>query len=242
MSNPPVSTLKELAFLVRLARTPDWKTLRPGDQLNLRQDVADFLSRPLLPGDVRMEPRVMNPAKGSYVADSPLDAPDSAITGLLDFSHNVIREHLRWRDFPPPSSNGPAQVVANPIGWKVETLHVSIGTPAVWPDSRGGTDVCLTIAGPLEAVFRWKVLDVLRATALSHLRICPECEHVFVRVRRAERCSRQCTNAYWNKLAAEKPGATEKRRVRADRSYRRKVAKRAPGARVTRRPRKQRGD
>jgi hypothetical protein len=193
--------MRDLEFLVTFARAD---VERPGDRLNQRDDVATFLEREdAEPGGVQLT------IGGGPIRDQLSDA---ALDDMRSWTTYQLLESVGNRTRPFVKSGGYATKVTS-VSLSPVALKLGIS-----PFREDSPQPQLVVKGSLIDVFRWKVLDVLRATSHERLRVCPECDKLFVRTGRSERCSRKCTNDYWNRQALSKPGAREKRR-RAARAY-----------------------
>jgi hypothetical protein len=175
-----------LGFLVRLARM-DLGALRPGDWLNLQEDVVAFLGAMRCPG--------------------AMPAPHPGLCGVRPIfsvmtDRNASFESLeKFQGLMREGQPG---------------LHASLEGVAVDFDGTGGIDATAArqrkgsetspsvevtptplftmVQGSTHDVFRWHIQRLLVEAPAGRVAHCRECRAIFYRVKRQIHCSRACSN------------------------------------------------
>lgn len=161
---------QRLQFAVAFAAM-DLDRLRPGDVLNLRADLADFLTT------------------DAVIVDGP--PPQKCRAGeLRDLQHEVQRVLTEMVAKREPSGNHWPLSTYTPL-IKIKDLDLGI-TPL---DSLGMPGRNLLRAKlPMREAFFWTLSFLLCQEPTSRILQCPECDTIFYRVRNQQYCRRACVN------------------------------------------------
>jgi hypothetical protein len=232
---------EQLKFVIQFA-TMDLDRLRPGDWLNLRDDLVGFLhgspedhAPPFTPGRVLI---------GGIGPQLPHEYPEddfrrlqAELRWLLEWvvarrtggQHGVLRRWAQW------SKDGAGEL-PDPPG--VIALQISFSPiPLDMMGHRGRT--MFYVHGPTRDVFLYAVHLLLLQERTDRIMCCPECRAIFLRVRKQRYCSRTCTNRAnmreWRKTAK----GQERESDRNHKRYKARVQRETAQAKVTvaRRPR-----
>src|SRR5262245_46909462 len=208
-----------LEFAIRFAEM-DLQTLRPGDWMNLSDDLGAFHGRDV-PGGVTLKDL------GGFIA-RPTDGPlsEERFQGLQREVQSLLRALVAVRSFlrdllasdKPAANDEPVSPPLPPIPVMAEYI-VTAGIKA------GGT---LYVEGRTRDVTLLRLMHLLTGGGIDAVFVCPECDRLFYRVRRQLFCSKKCVNRA-NKRAARSGAKADRTMARAGsgerpRSGRRKKA------------------
>ena len=181
----------------------DLDTLRPGDWLNLREEIGNFIAGNVAATDFFMWP-------------PPADDTSVAEVAALQLE---VRRLFEWASRGALAPVGDAPGITVTATWKVVPMRGAAAT------------VALVAEGTVRDLFLTRLVFLLNREGVRNLRACPECGRVFWRVGRKLYCSRRCTNrAVFQKWAktTEKGRTRSKREIKAAkerRHYKRRLAK-----------------
>jgi hypothetical protein len=198
-SDAPLMTThrQRFAFVLRFAAM-DLQHMRPGDWLNVRWELRDFLlpiHASLAPGGVHLHPTA-GPDPDNY----PVDLLRALQGEVQDMLQMVIASR------------------ANPQAWVPKYVTLGLSNPHVpaLPTPRPGRHL-MSVEGTTRDVFLFSVADLLARIDTSALTRCPECDVIFVRKSNQSYCSKRCQNRTtqrrWRERQAE--GATHRGTKRA---------------------------
>ena len=198
-----MSAEERLEFAVTFA-TMDLKGLRPGDWLNLRDDLTSFIG-----SAVRSVEEVRRDHMGRMA--TVVCRPDE--TGQMAVSVRPLAETGRvattFLAEPFSEEEVPESAIRK---LQAETLRILKSVIKVFGTNTGNLEMPqsrLTLAltlirtpegvmllgdGPQRDIFLFNLLVLLKLQPVDRLRACPECSRIFYRKRRQKYCSRDCTN------------------------------------------------
>jgi predicted RNA-binding Zn ribbon-like protein len=207
-----------IAFLVRFANA-ELEQFREGDWLNLQDDLAAFADRTQLSGALNL---TLMPT------DEPRKAlgPNVFFDGLQDSVRRLLRtvaESQSAIDLQGLSSAAP------------ESVEVVITL-----DAESGRAPRIVLSGEyLDLLFVKAVWLLASDPAGSRLRLCPECEAAFLRIRKQLYCSRRCVNRANKRAWLDRGPGKASHRASSRRSYvKRARAHTGPNVKVSQRRRK----
>ena len=209
----------KLKWLVHFAGL-DLATLRPGDLVNLRDDLAEFIGGgSAFTGWAKLSMPLQTPLPADYTPDdfARLQGETRALLGGLVVGRDALQA---------PDGGADAPQIALGAGLRLAVLPLP---PPLRPR--------LTITGATRDMFLFTLASLLTTGAVEKLRQCPECRTIFYRIRKQIFCTRGCTNRAAQRALRKKPGARKRQRAAARRRYIAKVRRGRPNAIVTRRPR-----
>jgi hypothetical protein len=188
---------ERLKFAVQFSQL-DLDNLRPGDWMNLRDDLVQFIFGPHArwvqefkeldevikqsPHDVQAQDRVMlrhlrEPKR--LLPPLPNEYPEDDFRSLQEDVRMLLRSLVGRRD---QTLRGIRSV---PIAVYVTVLIV--------PPMEGKPERrMLTPTGPTRDVFLWILSHLLEQGPTNPIRKCPECDTIFYRIRKQQYCSRTC--------------------------------------------------
>jgi hypothetical protein len=157
----------------------DFDRLRPGDWLNLREDLMNFL----FPEGALAQMHIYPPDLPEEHSVAAIQLLRQDVTAILDA---VV---MCGEDFPPDKyEDGPVPRLVSP------SPQLSVRpTFVLFPEQRPG-QLILTWLGPFRDAFLMQLITSLIQLPLDTLRRCPECGMIFFRVRKQEYCKRQCVH------------------------------------------------
>lgn len=209
-----------IAFLVRFANA-DLEQFREGDWLNLRDDLA-ALARALLSGPLILtlmptnEPRRLGAVdSGEYVEWLQLQDNFRRVLRTVAASQSPID--------PQGLSSGAIELV---------TVGISVAAdPTKGP--------CVELSGEYPTLLFVKAVLLLAAEpAAARLRLCPECESMFLRIRKQQYCGRKCVNKANMRAWLGRQHGKASHRASSRRSYvKRTHARTSANVRIARRER-----
>jgi hypothetical protein len=171
MERPLRDTAKRLKFAIHFAAM-DLDNMRPGDWLNLKDDLASFL-------DCKRRPRVYVHTKGAVLvnpSEQPLpgEYTDEDFRALQQDT-NLLLQSLVWDG-----------------GFTAGMLdiHAYVGIVPL-PET---TDYVHCVQGATRDVFLLYLWLLIREEGIDRIRRCPECNKMFYRVAKQQYCTRACTN------------------------------------------------
>jgi hypothetical protein len=210
-----------IAFLVRFANA-DLEAFREGDWLNLQDDLAAFEHLTPLLGPMKLVMAIQK--------HGPLSAYKATVfLGLQKAIHNLL---LRVAE--STSSDASQLVEAGALDLVEVALTIDVN-PSMGP--------ALVLAGKLLPLLFIKA-GLLLATdpAALRLRVCPECESMFLRVRKQRYCGRRCVNRANMRTWLASQEGRKAHRAFSRRSYAKRVRRRlGANVRITGREQKKRG-
>jgi hypothetical protein len=209
-----------IAFLVRFANA-NLKAYREGDWLNLQDDLAAFEHRTPLLGPMKLLMAIEE--------HEPLGAYEPTVFLVLQEAiHDLL---LRVAESTSPDTDRLVEAGALDLVQVALTIDVNRREGPV-----------LMLAGKLMPLLFIKA-GLLLATepAALRLRCCPECESIFLRVRKQRYCCRRCVNrANMRAWLASREGR-KAHRASSRRSYAKRVRRRlGANVRISTRERKKR--
>jgi len=207
---------ERLAFAVRFGET-NLNTLRPGDWLNLRDDVDDFL-RP--EGSLAATGGIL----AQWTGPDPRELTEKDIWDLQSTVQAILNGLVSGRemvqDTPPATDLGPQL--------QFPTLSYAL-VPAP-PPFVGRT--ILYVSGSTQDVFLAILLHLLWREPTNKIRRCPECGGLFVRNRKQRYCSQRCTKRAtmrtWRKKPQGKAAAARSSRAQYERKVKQKTGSKNP--------------
>ena len=212
--------LDRLKFIVNFAQT-DLRSLRPGDMLNLRDDLGVFIHGRIIPplGAERVQPGGVEPFVVKLVGDLTVDELETLqkkCMGVLSHA-SVGRGGLDYH------------------GDQVITAVYSLA-PRL-PDGRKWT---VFVGGRANDVVPVILIHLLMNRPLNTLRACPECDRIFVRVRKQRYCSTKCSTRVYMRSYRQTENGKDSQAAASRRTYVKRVRKQTGSGKVTpaRRPRK----
>jgi hypothetical protein len=192
-------TAKErLEFAIRLAQM-DLDRLRPGDWLNLRDDLDAFLGRNLVNWLVSQEdPGAPLVAIGDIVG-VPTEAPYPEQYTMDDF--RVLQQETKRILSRMLDQREGVDVPSSPLLISVRCDLMNFG----YVPSLAGRNM-LEVSGTTQNTFHMVLYTLLSREPTDRILRCPECQTIFYRVRKQQYCSRPCVH----RAAARKWRRTEK--------------------------------
>ena len=189
-------TPERLRFAVRFA-TMDLDAARPGDVLNLRADIADFL-------DVD-RPKVSGAPAGSWIPE-----PDPPPSKLSDEDLRNIQGGIKLL----------LEYIADKqAGKRTGAPWFEIATRKTINLAEGGGLLYRVQAKPDDLFFEVLFRHLEQAGSLKPILRCPECPNLFYRVRKQKYCGSKCVKkANWRAYVKTSQGKAAKKR--ADRKRR----------------------
>jgi hypothetical protein len=175
-SPTPVMTTEtaRFRFVVRFAGL-DLDACRPGDLLNLKWDLRDFLS----PTHADLKPGGLH--------TWPSEPPQPEEYSREDFRalHAEVRDLL-------------ARVIAsraNPQAWTPTWVRIGLMNPHVpaLPQARPGRHL-VSVQGATRDLCILRIVHMLQQVNTSLLNRCPECDTIFLRKSNQTYCSKRCVN------------------------------------------------
>jgi hypothetical protein len=171
VERPLSDTAKRLKFAIQFAAM-NLDDMRPGDWLNLKDDLASFL------GQKRGQRTYI--ATKSAVRVTPLEHPlpdeyTEENFRALQQETNLLLQSLVWE----------GGLSADLLG-----IHVHVGIVAL----PGTTDYIHFAQGATRDVFLLYLWLLIREEGVDRIKRCPECKKMFYRVAKQQYCTRACTN------------------------------------------------
>ncbi len=225
---------EQLEFAVRLAQTK-LSDLRPGDMLNLREDLDSFFTR---------KGEDMRGPIGEVL--QPIGEPQAEQYSVADFEalqkevNAILNGLVTSRDSPSPRPVAGMAVSPGIVGVPRHEIKASL----IAASFHGINNRAILMAnGSVRDMFLLRLFLLLGQEPFDRILRCkaPDCDRIFYRRRKQEFCSTKCTNrAYmktYRKEVEENPvaaaAATEKEHAR----YKKRARKLNPKKKVARRPR-----
>lgn len=196
-----------LRFAVGFAQL-DLDHVRPGDWLNLREDLGAFLS-PGVGGTLH--------EVGGIIA-TPLKPPLPKEMPEADFK--ALQAEVRVLLGGIADHQASARKTQGPIGGALSTFPVDVRYTILPLARLDPPRAILSAHGATRDVTLLVLIHILAQSDLSPIRRCPEDGRLFYRVRRQEYCSRACVNRA-NKRTWRARESTPRRRRRASRQPKR---------------------
>jgi hypothetical protein len=207
-----MQTVKErLEFAIRFAQL-DLDRLRPGDWLNLRDDLRAFLGQQV--GQMRS----VTDTGGVLV--SGLDDPQPEDLPIDDFRHlqAEVRSVLAER------------VDVQPTGERIASPRAIHAEYAVLPHA-------IYAKGPVHDMTLLTLMHLLFRHRAAPIGRCPECQTIFYRVRKQQYCTRACVHrANVRKWRQTEPGK-QYERARSRTRYEARAKPAGSNVKLLRRPR-----
>jgi hypothetical protein len=214
MEHPKVTVSERLQIAIRFAQA-NLNTLRPGDWLNLRNDLAIFLG-------CKAGEQSQYPAAGGVMGGPDIHPEDDKFT---EDAIRALQEEMR-RLLQGAVDRIPLEAPAVPIQGLFSIMF-----------SSQGTEKRIVGYGPTRDMTLVTLLFLLDPEHLDRIRKCPECNSIFYRIAKQQYCSRPCTNRANLRNWRQREGVREEEREEAHRRYKEKQPKNTQ-KQVTRRPRK----
>jgi hypothetical protein len=215
MEHPRITSGERLQIAIDFARM-DLDTLRPGDWLNIRDDLATFLG-------CKEWHHYQYPAMG-WITTGPDVHPNEFAENDLRALQAEVRRVLQ------------GLVSGDILGAPSVEIRGLFGLLR----SASGAEQMLIAYGPTRDMFLITLLHLLNQEPLDRIRGCPECGAIFYRIAKQQYCSRPCTNRAnirnWRQREEVKEGESEKAHQRY---AAKRIAEDGTPLKVTRRPRKQ---
>jgi hypothetical protein len=198
----------------------DLEKLRPGDKLNLWSELHEFF---VLPDSLRL----VVTAYGLPLVETVKEEHWKEICQLQEKTRALLGGLGQTKqEWGRPIPEIPLQEIK--VG---PSLHPRLAKPDPAVDqSKAG----LIFSAPWQDAFLLLLSLCLWQVNLDNLAACPECDKLFLRVRRQRYCSRVCTNRATVREWREKPG---KREQEKHRTYERHEKRQASAEKHTRRGR-----
>ena len=201
----------------------DLDRLRPGDWLNLREDLGNFL----FPEGALAQMHIYPPDLPEEHSVDAIQLLRQDVTAILDA---IV---MCGEDYPPDEyEDGPVPRLVSP------SPQLSVSPMFIlFPEQRPG-QLILTWLGPFRDAFLMQLIMSLTQLPLDTLRRCPECGTIFFRVRKQEYCKRQCVHRANIRKWRQTEGGKKYERTRSHSRYKANVQQQL-GANVSvgRRPR-----
>ena len=179
-----LSRAQRLRFVLEFAQR-DLAKLRPGDWLNLRDDVERVLVGANFGPEFDFGTEAIPPPDGfmAYPIDHPFpkDMPEEAFHRLQEEIRTILNDMVLGAREPTAPAGPPVP------------LQVALRLTSFEGPGGGQTQPFLIAEGALRDVFLWLVFMLLQDGAALLAR-CPECETIFYRNRNQDFCSRPCVN------------------------------------------------
>jgi hypothetical protein len=179
-----------LRFAVKFAVMP-LDRLRAGDWLNLKEDVAAFLSSQILSGNweslplsrlIELRPTFSN------VTDFPERMPlFQAKMTLLQPEVRAILD-AQAVDLDAEGCIDGDATVRRMEAMVPKTPHTLLAVTVIH------RPLFSAVMGTVEAVFHWQLQHLITSTPIGKVAHCRECDTIFYRVKQQVYCSRACTN------------------------------------------------
>jgi hypothetical protein len=189
---------QRLEFAVKFAQT-DFSTMREGDWLNLREDVADFIS----PQKRGIPPP--GPYRGVLIPRrEPLLNSKTEAEALQTDVYGILSEVVSVREAESRSSASPR------LGWPINVrLAVMPSLPPAPPRS-----VTLYVVGSPRDVFLERLFSLLRQEPSNRILRCKalDCDQIFYRVRKQRYCSPRCQSRDFMRQFRKSNGEKESER------------------------------
>jgi len=202
-----------IAFLVRFANA-DLHQFREGDWLNLLDDLAAFARWTRLSGP-------MNLRLAAIDEPGPRAHEPTLFIGLQQAIRNLLRRVAESQSVlsRPPVQSGGFDLVKD----------VAVSVEA----RRGETPALVFLGGFLNLLFIKAAVVLATEASAGRLRLCPECESLFLRVRKQQYCSRRCVNRANMRTWLKSKRGKASHRASSTRSYdKRKRARTSPNVTV----------
>jgi hypothetical protein len=188
---------ERLKFAVQYAQL-DLDRLRPGDWMNLRDDLEQFIFgsheqraraseefaemvKRSLPDRDLITREMLRRLRELYLLEPPhpREYPEDAFRALQEDVHSLLRGLVGSRD-----RRGDA---IPPVTVAVHLVIIVVPHTESEPERR-----VLVPMGPTRDVFLWILSHLLEQGPTDAIRRCPECDTIFHRVRKQQYCSRPC--------------------------------------------------
>jgi hypothetical protein len=180
-----------LRFAIEFAQA-DIETMREGDQLNLRDDLAIFVQGSSDWRSVRPDINT-SPIESLLVAQTePRKLP---IENVVNLQREVqaILALLAHRSITPASARIEVMLIVHPVD-ELSALYPA-GTMLVGNRFPEHLRVSLDVVGNVRDMFLYVLARVLAQPGMSdRVRICPGCMKLFLKVKRQKYCSQRCSN------------------------------------------------
>jgi hypothetical protein len=216
MELPTITTTWRLQFAIRFAQM-DLETLRPGDWLNLRDDLAVFLGYAL----------------GIYEREQKGELDTSDLQGTLPQAFTEADFRSLQADVKQVLQSLVHRGMVNLEPKEISAAYSLFNSP-------NGSFRVLRARGTTHDMFLLRLFFLLNQQPLDCIRRCPECSTIFYRIKKQQYCSRACTNKANVRNWRQSEEVKEKEREKARERY---VAKRTTRTgkplKVQRKPRKQ---
>jgi hypothetical protein len=194
-----MQTAKErLEFAIRFAQG-DLDQLRPGDWLNLRDDLEAFLGKHLLDQHLSQEDPAAPLAALEDVVGTPTEAPYPEEYGVDNF--RVLQQETKCTLSRMLDKREGVHVPSSPVLISVRCDLLNFG----YVPSLAGRNM-LEVSGTTQDTFLMVLYVLLSREPTDRILRCPECPTIFYRVRKQQYCSRPCVH----RAAARKWRRTEK--------------------------------
>ena len=186
--DPPMSADDRLHFLVRFALM-DLDVLRPGDWLNLQDDVIRFLQ-----GSDRLSSDGLIPRKFGIVVEPPptLEAFQGTMRALQPTIHHILDT---------------VAVDLTPQGALDVNCFLRDGAVPVPPGDFVFCPGFRGVRGTLEHMLLRHAQDLIMDSPIQKVAHCRECKAIFFRVKQQVHCSRACTNRVSKRRFRERQAA-----------------------------------
>jgi hypothetical protein len=174
----------------------DLDQLRPGDWLNLQEDLvrlAGFRRRYTFEdtvADTQAFGAAPWPVSGRWSTKAPRDVIRQLHAEVRHYFSGVID----LQTYYDTVQRIEADELPERPGASIPEIHNIKLWLYWWPKQTDGpTGVSQLIDGTLRDLFLWRLAFVFGKDP-SHIKRCPECQTIFYRVRKQEYCTRRCTN------------------------------------------------
>ena len=214
---------ERLQFLIRFAQL-DLDALRPGDWLNLRDDLGGFLTGSVygryyadladyepMGGDIEIRP---------FDPPSPLEYPEEAFRDLQKETLHILESMV-------------LEARAGRGTWAPIPVQIRFAAPSLDGLVPVAGQHLLIAEGSTRDAFLLRVFTLLLRHPTNRIRRCPECDRIFYRVGKQQYCTRVCVNRATVRTWRQRPAVQSEEQERAHQRY---VSKH-PGAQPKRTPR-----
>jgi len=176
------TTIDQLKFAIEFAQA-DLKAMRPGDKMNLRDDLFLFASE--IPFSSERGPQVKPDHAYFKFKTAAREMPEEQIEELrvefLNLLSNVTHKPTIQEKFKA-------------IGKEIEAIELPSLRFYALPQISPPGYIVVAVGEPRD-VLLYRLIRLLESSAdIQRLRVCPGCQRIFLKVKRQKYCSQKCAN------------------------------------------------
>lgn len=229
------TNITRLQFIISFVGM-DLPNIRPGDLLNLREDLADFLGHGPTDTLLQCKGAILAHPKMPPLTDITLQDLEALQAELRTILDSIVMGDDRAPRYKTVGNETVGRLLISP---PITLLPIKASYALVTDGvrRRPGEGTYLSVMGPTRDMVLLTTLWLLNAEGTDRIVPCPACQAVFYRVGRQRYCSNSCRNRVAGKQWREREGNAEKNREKAHAHYKAKQTA-AGSATVQRRPRK----